>query len=186
MLSISACDGYKYYGPELPVHLGKPWYRYRDNGFYLAISFSDWQNDQLMLKSLMDAHVSNVPFDLVAQAITKYVVDNRTPELHCVFWQKDDLDNCQLKTFIGPEKPIAEYAATGEPIMIDEFIARKRTFYAGELKRYQDERDEVAAEEARKEIARADRRQKRLARERVRQAQGYTIPVTKKPSRKKA
>lgn len=185
MISITACDGYKYYGPKPPVHLGKLWWEYRDNGFYLAVSFSDWQNDQLMLKSLMNAHVSNVPFDFVAQTIGKYVVENQTPELHCVFWQKDDLDNFQLQTYISTEKPIAEYSPTNEPIMIDEFMARKRAFYAAELKRHRDEYEAVQAEEARQEIARADRRQKRLAREAVRQAQGYTIPVTKKPTRKK-
>jgi hypothetical protein len=186
MISITACDGYKYYGPELPAHYGKDWYEYRANGFYLAVSFSDWQNDQLMLKSLMDAHVSNLPFDFVAQAIEQYVVENQTPELHCAFWQQDDVDNFQLKTFISTEKPVAEYSADNEPIMVDEFMARKRTFYAAELKRYHDEADAVREEEARQEIARAERRQKRLAREAVRQAQGYTVPVAKKPPRKKA
>jgi hypothetical protein len=184
MISITACDGYKYYGAELPVHLGKPWYQYRDNGFYLAVSFSDWQNDKLMLKSLMDAHVSNVPFDFVAQGIEQHVVDNQTPELHCVFWQKDDLDDFQMKTFITTEKPVAEYSADNEPIMVDEFMARKRAFYAAEMERYYDELEAVEAEQARQEIARAERRQKRLAREATRQALGQAVPVTKKPPRK--
>jgi hypothetical protein len=60
-------------------------------------------------------------------------------------------------------------------------MARKRAFYAAELKRYHDGADAVREEEAHQKIARAERRQKRLASEAILQAQGYTISITKKP-----
>jgi hypothetical protein len=184
MISIINCDSYKYYGCKLPVHYGKPWYQYRDNMLYLCLSFSDWQNDQQMLKSLLDAHVTNLPFDYVAQAIQPFVVDNQTCELHCVIWQKDDLDNFQLKFSLTKQKPVAVQVEGQEPIMVDDYVASMRAFYAAEMKRRDDEEDAVEEQQKQQEIARAARKQKRLANEARRLAQGEQVPVVKKPTKK--
>ena len=161
MISIAACAGYKYYGGKLPLTKDSPWYEYRDNMTYLSIGFSDWTNDQEMLRFVVENHVPYFNFNYLVPHIQQYVEDNQTPLIHLLFMQDDNFDGGGLKFWIGLEMPEVDQDEHGPETAIAH-IERKQAFYAGELARRE---AEIQAEEERQEGLTQGRNERRLIKE---------------------
>jgi len=161
MVLIAACTGYKYYGGKLPLTKDTPWFEYRDNMSYLSIRFSDWKNDQEMLRFVVESHVPYVDFNYLCQYIEQYVEDNQTPFLHLLFMQDDHFDQGALKFWIGLQMPEVDQDEHGLETAVAR-IERKRAFYGAELARRE---AEIQAEEQRREGLTQGRNERRLIKE---------------------
>lgn len=161
MISIAACTGYKYYGGKLPLTKDSPWFQYRDNMLYLCLAFSDWEQDEEMLRFVLDSHVPSIDYSFVQAQLAQFVTGNQTPFIHLLFMQDDHLDFGELRFWIGLEIPEVDMDEHG-PESAPAYIERKRAYYTAELAR----RDaELQAEEQRRETQTQARNERRLIRE---------------------
>lgn len=164
MISFFTCTGYKHFGlePPLSFYTRHGDREFRDNMLYVSLGFSDWKNDQEMLRFALDTHFKEFRFKHIAQAVKPFVKDNQTPRLHLLIWQHSAHTQDQMKLSIGTEVPVVERFGQ-EVVTAQQYIERQRAYYAAEYARYEaEEKNDVKRREL-LEHEREGRRQKGAA-----------------------
>jgi hypothetical protein len=164
MISIAACAGFKYYAARPPLTMESVGWDYRDNMIYLSLGFSDWENDQAMLRFVVEAHIPSISLEYVIKMIEGYVVDNATPQIHIVYSQNTDVQNEGMMVWHGLEMP-AVSIEDDVAVTVVQHIERKKAFYAAEWERRGNEVKAYQEQEAKLELERDERRRKRKERE---------------------
>lgn len=129
---------------------------------YISVAFSDWKNDQEMLRFTLDTHFFALRFKAIEKAIQPFVQDNRTPQLHLLIWQNSTTTQDEMKLSIGTEVPVIE--RFGQVVVTaQQYIEQRQAYYAAEYARYDAEEKNESTRWATLEREREERRQKRLA-----------------------
>lgn len=164
MISFFTCTGYKHFGAEPPLsfHNRHGFDEFRDNMLYVSVSFSDWKQDQEMLRFVLDTHFKGFDSKFMAKAIKPFVQDNQTSQLHLLIWQHSTHTQDELKLSIGTEVPIVERFGQ-EVVTAQQYIEQRRAYYAAEYARYEAEAKNESKRWEQLEQERAERRRKREA-----------------------
>lgn len=129
---------------------------------YISVAFSDWKNDQEMLRFVLDTHSFSVKFKMIEKAIQPFVQDNKTSQLHLLIWQNSTATQGEMKLSIGTEVPVIE--RFGQVVVTaQQYIEQRQAYYAAEYARYDAEEKNDSVRWATLEREREERRQKRLA-----------------------